>query len=90
MSSYGRLASFSTEELKEEIERRRQPAKPIPLDLDEIEWKYVLDYAMSLISDLEAGVGLPEDFEAELFSTVMDTVYGNDWKPWWNKKLTGR
>jgi hypothetical protein len=88
MSSYGRLDSFSTEELEAEIELRKKPSVPQPLDLQEIEWRYVLDYAMSLISDLEAGLDLPEDFEQGLFSTVMDVVYGSDsWRDWWNKNL---
>jgi hypothetical protein len=91
MSANTKLAGFSLEELEAEIELRKRPSVPQPLDPEEIEWGYIVDYVEALMANIEAGNELPEDFEYELFDTVMDVVYGSDnWKPWWNKKLIGR
>jgi hypothetical protein len=85
-----KLAGFSLEELQEEIDSRKHFPPPMPIDLDEIEWSLVLDNVESLILKVEAGDSLPEDFEDEVFRTVMEVVYGFDVWEWWNNKLKGR
>ena len=82
------LNDFSTKELEAELERRKQfSKKPETLDLKEIEWEHVLSYVEEGVSQLDSGLGLPKDFENELFETVMEVVYGSDIWQWWNNKV---
>jgi hypothetical protein len=84
MSSYGRLASFSMEELQAEIERRQNTK---PKRLPRTDWIKVSHYVEMVVDQLDLNNSLPKDFEQHLMEIVLETMYGKEIFKWWNNKL---
>lgn len=85
MGDHRLFANFSTEELQEELERRKKPCPVLNPD-----WASVLAYTQAALTQVACGNGLPKDFEHYLMETVLEAVYGKGIFPWWNGKLDSK
>ena len=84
MSSYGRLDSFSIEELEAEIKHRQSIRPKIK---ENINWAPVLAFMESTVYQVGEGFSLPPDFDQDLMETVLESMYGKEVFKWWNAKL---
>lgn len=89
MGDHRLFSDFSTEELEAEIKRRKD-IKPSALPLYSVNYPSVnyddlYNYTVSIIDGLDAGEGLPDDFESVCFEKAAEAVYGKDIWKWWRR-----
>ena len=85
------IENFSTEELEAELQHRKA-IKPSALPLysvnfPSVDYADLYNYTVSLVDGLDAGEGLPDDYEQSLVEKAVETVYGNDIWKWWRSKV---
>lgn len=80
------LKDFSTEELETEVERRKNPPRPQPKLVRDMDWTSVVDYLEDAMNGAEAGQ-IPDEVEHYLFENVMEIVYGTSVWKWWTRKV---
>lgn len=82
------LKNVSTEQLEEELKRRKEGNKvPQPLPLEQMNWQPLVAYVQSSVQEVAEEEGEPKDFEHWIFESVMETIYGKDIWKWWNNQF---
>lgn len=80
------LSDATDQELQAEIEKRKRPARPIPLDLHDCEWHHIWSYVDDVVIDLSLGNQPPSNFDRHVFEMVIDAMFTSDFWKWWNKQ----
>lgn len=88
MLTVNQLKDFSTQQLEEEIERRKMKK---PVCNEDANWRPVFISVKHIVDSIEKSGVPPHEYEEWLFDIVMDAVYGEGaWKEWWNSKMGKR
>lgn len=77
-----KFSNFTTEELEQEVTRRRE----LPAQITEPDWTALIDYVKEGMDQVSYGQGFPKDFEHWIYETVLETIYGADVWTWINTK----
>lgn len=84
MGDHRLLSDFSTVELEQEVQRR---VNSPPRQKSIIDFAAVLSYVQVAMKQIQAGQGIPKDFEHNLMEEVLVTIYGTDIWKWWSHNL---
>jgi hypothetical protein len=81
------LQTYTTEELEEELERRKKQKEEIPEPLASVDYSNIYNMCTMYIYDLHQYGEESKDFEHYLFECALETIYGKDIWFWINEKL---
>jgi len=79
------LKDFSDAELKRELERRKEEARPQPKPLAEIDWNKVMDQCKRVVDELAINHFEDEDAKEYIYEEVMKAIYGEKIFEWINE-----
>jgi hypothetical protein len=84
-----KLAEYTDEELKKEMERRETIKKYVPYakSCSSTSWNLLYNLVTNQVISLEEGGKVSAaDFKQLVFEIVMESIYGKEIWDWWNDK----
>lgn len=80
------LSKMTDEALEAELKARKLKQQQGPKPLDNPDWGKLTRYVTGTVERLAKSEDEYEkDFDHWVFEQVMETIYGKDFWPWWNK-----